>query len=195
MFRIGVFGGSFNPVHNGHINIAVNAKEELKLDKMLIMPTGTSPHKEKAAVGFDDRFEMCRLAFEDYKDFEICDIEGKTSSRNYTINSLRLIKKHYPAGTQFYLIIGADMLFHFEKWYQYESILKECNVIAAAREKEQYVDMLEYATELGRIKVLNIPVKKASSSEVRERIGRGESVDGFLPPAVSEYIKRKKLYV
>lgn len=195
MYKIGVFGGSFNPIHNGHVNIAVKAKEELKLDKMLIMPTGTSPHKEKAAVSFDNRFEMCRLAFLNYKDFEICDIEGKTSSRNYTINSLRLIKKQYPNNSQFFLLIGADMLFHFEKWYKYESILNECNVIAAARENGQYVDMLEYATELGKIKVLNIPVKQASSSEVRERIGKGENANELLPPAVSEYIKKKQLYV
>lgn len=195
MYKIGVFGGSFNPPHNGHVHLALQTKAELKLDKMLIMPTGISPHKDKAAVSFDERCEMCRLAFTEYDGFEICDIEGKTTSRNYTINSLRLIKKQYPQNSAFYLIIGADMLFYFENWYKYESILRECNVVAAARQNGQYVDMVEYATEIGKIKVLNLPVKQVSSSEVREKIHNGMDASDLLPSAVMDYIKKKRFYI
>ena len=87
------------------------------------------------------------------------------------------------------------MLFYFEKWYRYESILKECNVVAAARENTEYIDMMEYANELGRVKVLNLPVVEISSTEVREKIAKGESTEGLITPAVAEYIKEKGLYL
>ncbi|MCL2019095.1 MAG: nicotinate (nicotinamide) nucleotide adenylyltransferase [Oscillospiraceae bacterium] len=195
MFKIGIFGGSFNPPHNGHISIAVQAKTELELDKMLIMPTGTSPHKGKSAMGFNTREYMCRLAFGSLPGFEVTDIEGKVSGNSYTINSLRLIKKQYPAGTDFFLLIGADMLFYFEKWHDYETILEECNVVAAARKKGQFSEMTEYATEMGRIKVLNLEVTEVSSSEIREKIAKGEDISGLVPEKVLKLIKEKKYYL
>ncbi|MDR2532666.1 MAG: nicotinate (nicotinamide) nucleotide adenylyltransferase [Oscillospiraceae bacterium] len=195
MFKIGIFGGSFNPPHNGHISIAVQAKEQLGLDKMLIMPTGTSPHKGQAALGFYAREYMCRLAFGKLPGFEVTDIEGKIAGRSYTINSLRLLKKQYPANVEFFLLIGADMLFYFNQWHKYETIMQECNVVAAAREQGQFSDMTEYATEIGRIKVLNLEVTEVSSSEVREKITKGEDVSNLVPPGVLKIIKEKKYYL
>ncbi len=195
MFKIGIFGGSFNPPHNGHVNIAINTKNELMLNKMIIMPTGTSPHKDKAKVSFEDRYEMCRLAFSGYPDFEVSDMEGRTRGRNYTIDTLRILKKQYPSNSQFHLLIGADMLFYFEQWYKYESILKECTVVAVARENGQYVDMLEYATELGRVKVLNLPVRVVSSSQIRDNVENNIPIDSLVPEKVGQYIKEKNLYI
>jgi len=195
MFKIGIFGGSFNPPHNGHVNIAMQAKNELGLDKMLIMPTGKSPHKGTASVGFYGRATMCKLAFSHLPGFEVTDIEGKISGRSYTINSIRLIKKQYPRDTAFYMLIGADMLFYFEKWHKYESILDECNVVAAAREPGQFNDMLEFATEIGKIRVLNFETTQVSSSEVRAKIAAGKDVSSLLPPKVFKYIREKRLYL
>ncbi|MCL1823236.1 MAG: nicotinate (nicotinamide) nucleotide adenylyltransferase [Oscillospiraceae bacterium] len=194
MLKIGIFGGSFNPPHNGHINIAVQAKEHLSLDKMLIMPTKTSPHKGTSAVGFNSREYMCRLAFEGLSGFEVTDIENKLTGKSYTINSLHLLKGIYPKNTEFYLLIGADMLFHFDRWNSYETILNECHVIAAAREPGQFTNMYEYATEIGKIKVLNLEVKQVSSSEVREKISKDQDVSELVPQKVFNYIKQKRFY-
>lgn len=195
MIKVGIFGGSFNPVHCGHINMAKGAADLLKLDKVLVMPTANSPHRETAATPFEDRMEMCRLAFADDKRFEISDFEKKLGGKNYTILTLRALKEVYPKDTMFYLLIGGDMLFYFKKWYRYESILKECTVVAAARENSEYIDLMEFANELGRVKVLNLPVVEASSTEVRERLSKGESTEGLIPQAVAEYIKEKGLYL
>ncbi len=195
MIKVGIFGGSFNPVHCGHINMAKGAADLRKLDKVLVMPTANSPHRETAATPFEDRMEMCRLAFADDKRFEISDFEKKLGGKNYTILTLRALKEIYPKDTMFYLLIGGDMLFYFKKWYRYESILKECTVVAAARENSEYIDLMEFANELGRVKVLNLPVVEASSTEVRERLSRGESTEGLIPQAVAEYIKEKGLYL
>ncbi|MCL2637073.1 MAG: nicotinate (nicotinamide) nucleotide adenylyltransferase [Oscillospiraceae bacterium] len=195
MFKIGIFGGSFNPPHNGHINIAVRAKEELGLDKMLIMPTGTSPHKGKAAMGFYAREYMCHLAFSKLPGFEVTDIEGARAGSSYTIDSLRLLKKQYPESAQFYLLIGADMLFFFDRWHKYQTILNECHVIAAAREPGQFTDMTEYATEIGKIKVLNLEVTQVSSSEIREKIAKGEDVRELVPEKVLTLIREKQYYL
>lgn len=195
MIKVGIFGGSFNPVHCGHINMAKGAADLLKLDKVLVMPTANSPHRETAATPFEDRMEMCRLAFADDKRFEISDFEKKLGGKNYTILTLRALKEVYPKDTMFYLLIGGDMLFYFKKWYRYESILKECTVVAAARENSEYIDLMEFANELGRVKVLNLPVVEASSTEVRERLSRGESTEGLIPQPVAEYIKEKGLYL
>lgn len=194
MIKIGIFGGAFNPIHKGHVNMANEAFADLKLDKMLIIPTGNPPHKNCPEVSFEDRMEMCRLAFNENAKFEISDIEGKSSKKSYTINTVRALKKKYPENTMFYLLIGGDMLFYFEKWYRYEALLGECKVVAVARENSEYSDMVEYASEIGRIKVLNLSVTEVSSTEIREKIFTGSDVSGLVPEKVLEYIEEKKLY-
>ncbi|MCH5324113.1 MAG: nicotinate (nicotinamide) nucleotide adenylyltransferase [Eubacterium sp.] len=199
MIKVGIFGGAFNPIHNGHISIATQAFKDLKLKKMLIVPTATSPHKDPAGLlDYDVRAELCRLAFADRiaaGQFEICDVEKQLGGTSYTINTVRELKRQYPSDTQFYLIIGGDMLFYFEKWYRYEALLGECKVTAAAREDSEYSDMCEFAARVGRIKVLNLNVVQASSTEVREKLKAGESVSGLVPDAVEKYLLENKLYV
>lgn len=194
MIKIGILGGAFNPVHVGHVKLAKQAYEALKLDKMLIIPTAVSPHKHNAEISYEDRFKMCELAFAAEKNYEICDIEKKQIGKNYTINTVRSLKEAYPKDAVFYLIIGADMLFSFRKWYRYEALLGECKVVAAAREEESYADMQEYANEIGRIKVLNLPVTVASSTEIREKIADGKDVSDLVPESVLQYINEKGLY-
>ena len=122
-------------------------------------------------------------------------MERQLGGEGYSINLIRRFKDIYPKDTKFFLIIGGDMLFGFEKWYRYESILKECTVTAAAREEDSYADMLEYAAELGRIKVLNLPVTDISSTEIREKLKNGESTEGLLSEKVSAYINEHGLYI
>ena len=194
MNKVGIFGGSFNPVHKGHTDLARAAFKMLKLNEMLIIPTAQSPHKEMTAVSFEERMEMCRIAFRDDKSFTVSDIEGKLSGTSYTINTVRALKEIYPKNTEFYLIIGGDMLFYFDKWYRHEALLKECHVIAAARDNDSYADMLECANELGRVKVLNLPVTEVSSTELREKIAKGEDVGEMLDEQVMKYIAERGFY-
>ncbi len=191
--KTGIFGGAFSPPHAGHIRLAEEAAKYLKLRKLLIVPTFVSPHKDSPAVSFGDRMEMCRLAFSDIPNTEICDIESSLGGKSFTINTIRELKSLYPDET-FYLIIGGDMLFGFEKWYKYESILKEVKVCAAARDGDSYADMLTYAAEIGRVKVMPIRAVEISSTALRRKIAAGEDVSGLIKPSVMEYIKEHGLY-
>ena len=144
---------------------------------------------------------MCRLAFSEIGEgythgsckIEISDIEQKMGGISYTINTLRELKKLYP-NERFYLIIGGDMLFSFTKWYKYESILKESTVCAAARGGDNFADMLEFANEVGRIKVMPTEVVDISSTEIRERLKKNESVSGLVPESVEKYIAENGLF-
>lgn len=194
MNKVGIFGGSFNPVHKGHEELARAAFKALKLNEMLIIPTAQSPHKKASEISFEDRMEMCRLAFAEDKGFTVSDIEGKLGGTSYTINTVRALREIYPKNTEFYLIIGGDMLFYFDKWYRHEALLKECHVIAAARENDSYADMLECANELGRVKVLNLPVIEISSTEIREKIAKNEPMGDLIDERVKAYIDERGFY-
>lgn len=199
--KTGIFGGAFDPVHNGHVHLAKEAISQLKLRRLLIIPTYESPHKNTKLLPFEQRAEMCRLAFsgigEGYTHgnciIEISDIEQKMGGISYTINTLRELKKLYP-DERFYLIIGGDMLFSFTKWYKYESILKEATVCAAARGGDNFADMLEYANEVGRIKVMPTEAVDISSTEIRERLKNNESISGLVPESVEKYIAENGLF-
>lgn len=196
MIKTGIFGGAFNPPHTGHINLAKEAIEQLKLRKLLIIPTFESPHKATKLAPFEERAEMCRRAFSGISDkceVEICEIERELGGISYTINTLRALKKRY-TDARFFLLIGGDMLFSFTEWYKYESILKECEVCAAARGGDNFSEMLEYATEVGHIKVLPTNVVDISSTEIRGKIKKGEDASEWITEDVRGYIEEKGLY-
>lgn len=191
--KTGIFGGAFNPVHNGHVRLAEEAVKQLKLRKLLIIPTYVSPHKHTELLPYEDRAEMCRRAFGHIPGAEVSDIEVRLGGTSYSINTIRALKELYP-DESFFLLIGGDMLFSFEKWYRYESILKEVKVCAAARDGDSLADMMEYANELGRIKVLPTQVVEMSSTEVREKAAAGGDISGMVPQDVADYIREKGLY-
>ncbi len=193
MKRVGIFGGAFDPPHLGHERLAAMCSERLGLEELLIVPTYRSPHKPTPDTDYEHRLNMCKAVF-NKKIYTVSDKERQLGGEGYTIDLLRSLKDDYPKGTKFFLIIGGDMLFCFEKWFRYESILKECTVVAAAREEDSYSDMLEYAAELGRVKVLNLPVTDISSSEIREKLKNGESAEGLLSEKICGYIKENGLY-
>lgn len=196
MTKTGIFGGAFNPVHNGHVNLAREAIEQLKLRKLLIIPTSESPHKATKLLPFDTRMEMCRLAFDGISDkceITVSDIERKMGGVSYTINTIRELAKQCPEA-QFYLLIGGDMLFSFREWYKYESILKESKVCAVARGGDNFTDMLEFAAEMGRVKVLPTNVVDVSSTEIREKLAAGKDISELVPQNVAEYIAANDLY-
>ena len=193
MTKTGIFGGAFNPVHNGHVRLAEEAVKQLKLKKLLIIPTFDSPHKDTKLAPFEDRMEMCRLAFSHIEGAEVCDIERRLGGKSFTINTVRALRSELPEA-QFFLLIGGDMLFYFDQWYKYESLLKETKVCAVARDNDSLVDMMEFANEMGRIKVLPTQAVEISSTEIREKLKNSADISGLVPKAAAEYIAAKKLY-
>ena len=167
--------------------------KQLKLRRLLIIPTYVSPHKHTELLPYEDRAEMCRRAFGHIKGAEVSDIEVRLGGTSYTINTVRALKDLYP-DEQLFLLIGGDMLFSFDQWYKYESLLKETKVCAAAREGESLADMMEYANELGRVKVLPTQVIEMSSTEVRKTVAEGGDISDMVPQGVAEYIREKGLY-
>lgn len=193
MTKTGIFGGAFNPVHNGHVRLAEEAVKQLKLKKLLIIPTFESPHKATKLAPFDDRAEMCRRAFGHIAGAEVSDIERRLGGTSFTINTIRELKRRFP-GEQFFLLIGGDMLYSFDQWFKYEAILNEAKVCAVARGGDSYSDMLEFANEMGKIRVLPTQAVDISSTEIREKIAAGEDVTGLVPDGAAEYIAEHGLY-
>lgn len=195
--KIGIFGGAFNPVHNGHLNIADAFYEDLKLDKMLLIPTANPPHKSGAGLlSGDDRINMLRLAIEN-KPYEISTIEFERNDKSYTYNTLLELKRLYPEADLF-LIIGADQIINFEKWYRYSDILDMVTLCVSARESEEEKQIIiKSAQRLGiqdRFYMSGRAVLRVSSSEIRDKIKNGSDVSKLLPKKVFDYISEKGLY-
>lgn len=198
--KTGIFGGAFNPPHNGHVNLAREAIEQLNLRRLLVIPTYESPHKATKLAPFEQREEMCRRAFLPLDGsgkcdcrVEISDIEREMGGVSYTINTIRELAKRFP-GERFYLLIGGDMLFSFREWYKYESVLKESAVCAIAREEDSFTDMVEFANRIGRVKVIPTSVVDVSSTQIREAISSGGDASELVPRSVAEYIQANKVY-
>lgn len=197
--KIGIFGGAFNPIHNGHLALAKCYCDSLKLDKVLFIPTAVPPHKTADyLVSPADRINMVHLAADNNPVFEVSDIEFKRQGKSYTYDTLTELKAIYPDG-EFYLIIGADQFLTFHYWYNYEAILDMVTVCTSAREDEQEKQtLLEYAKNnaemQGKYFIADYPVIRLSSSEIRDKIKRGEDISALVPKRVFEYIVEKRLY-
>ncbi|MCL1882066.1 MAG: nicotinate (nicotinamide) nucleotide adenylyltransferase [Oscillospiraceae bacterium] len=161
--KIAIFGGAFDPPHMGHINLVKSVVNQLKCDKILIIPTGNPPHKETMS-SFALRFELAKAAFANVPNCEISDIEN-TPEYSYTADTLKKLHQTYP-DSEFTLIIGSDMVEKFHKWVRYEQVLEQCSVVAVARAGSAS-DYDEPAKRHG-IRMLDIPVIEMSSSEIRE---------------------------
>lgn len=195
--RIGIFGGAFNPVHNGHLNIADAFYEDLSLDKLLFIPTAKPPHKSDAGLlSGEDRVNMLRLAVEN-KPYEISTIEFEREDKSYTYNTLLELKKLYP-DSEFFLIIGADQFIHFDKWYRYADILNMVTLCTSARENEEEKQLIIKSAQRLGIKdsfyMSSRAVIRVSSSEIRDKIKNGSDVSSLLPKKVFDYISEKGLY-
>lgn len=196
--NIGIFGGAFNPVHNGHLDLAYSYYDELKLDKLIFIPTAIPPHKaNEYLVSGTDRINMLKLALKDTP-FEISTIEFERKTKSYTFDTLNLLKKEYPNDT-FFLIIGADQFLSFDKWYRYKDILEMATLCTCARESDaERQSIVEFSKKLGISDSFYLSSKKVikvSSSEIRERIKNKQDISHLVLPSVQAYIKENKLYV
>ncbi len=190
--KIGVFGGTFNPPHNGHVRLAKAAADELKLDKLLVIPSCIPPHKiaAKLADG-QERLEMCRLAFGCDPRFEVSPMELERGSRSYTVETLRELKALYP-DSELYFIVGSDMLESFDKWYLWQEILSLSVLCAASREDGYSPDLSRFGKLAERIKIITLDPLEVSSTQIRN--STGEVSPELLDPKVAAYIREHGLY-
>jgi len=197
--RVGILGGTFNPIHIGHLILAERALEEYELDEILFIPTGT-PYFKSAAEVLDKkvRISMTGNAIEDNPNFALSTIETDREGISYTYETLQLLKKDNP-DTQYYLILGADTLFQIEQWKHPEIILKLAGILGAVRDDKNHEDLKVRAAELEEkfgteVNILRMPHIGVSSSDIRERIRTGKSVRYMLPEKTLEYIEKNGLY-
>lgn len=197
MARIGLFGGSFNPIHSGHINLAVSVMEKLMLDKVIFIPSGLAPHKSSSEYADSaDRLEMCRLATEEYENFEVSDYEINKSGKSYSVYTVEHFRKIFP-DDELFLMVGSDMLLTFDTWFRYEDILKNAVLAAVSRNGSDFDElykMTERLSDLGRIVVVNNDAITISSSKIRKMIKNNEDISCYLNGKVVKYIILKNLY-
>lgn len=201
MGNIGIFGGTFNPVHSGHVNLVQTVAKAIEFDKIMIMPDRIPPHKaaDDLASG-EDRLNMCAIAFEDIKNAEVCDWELRQSGKSYSIFTVEHFKKLYP-NDDLWLIMGSDMFLCFDKWYRYEDILSLASVACISRCSEDTDSVLEeHAEKLksggeGRsIVIIKAQPFEVSSSRLRENIKNMEDTSCYFPKKIVQYIYEHNLY-
>lgn len=195
--RIGIYGGSFNPVHNGHINLAISAVNELKLDKLYFVPSGISPHRSSAEyVSGDDRLEMLKLACMVSEKLDVCDYEIRQDRKSYTIYTVEEFRRRFPHD-ELFLLVGSDMLMIFETWNQFEDILKEVTLAVVSRKSGDIAELEKKAETLrkyGSIIVCGAEPLEISSTEIRKKIEKNEKLSCYLDENVVQYITSNKLY-
>lgn len=188
--RIGVFGGTFDPVHNTHIAIARAAMRSARLDRVLFVVAGCPPHKQGGEwASSEDRYAMVAAALKDHPGMEPCRIEIDRQGPSYTADTLRALKEQSP-GAEFFLILGMDSLVDLPHWRAPSTILKIARILVAPRPGQWDIpSCLD-----GHYDVLSIERVNLSSTEIRERIEKGRPVTGLLPDAVLEYIEDRGIY-
>lgn len=196
--KIAVFGGTFNPVHLGHLNIVDAVLDSLKPDKLIVMPTGIPPHKKAKDLASDeDRFNMLTLALYGYDKVTVSDYEMKNEGKSYTVLTLEHIHDKFP-DDELYFVMGSDMLSSFLNWYKPERIMELATLVGICRSEALREADKESAEKIisagGRCILIDCPAVEISSTAVRERAKNGEDIKAYLPVAVAEYITEKGLY-
>ena len=198
--RVGIYGGTFAPIHNGHVAAAKAFMEQMKLDYLFIIPTNLPPHKQ--IDRFDDpiyRLRMCELAFEDVDGVVISDTEIKRGGRSYTYDTLMELTR---PNTRLFFMCGTDMVLTFDKWYRFEDILKLCYPVYVRRENDpimtkMIVDKItEYYNKYGVMfrRIVTEPIE-LSSTKVRQKVAKGEDISSLVPAGVAEFIRENRLYL
>ncbi len=198
MHRIGIYGGTFDPIHVGHLNLCRAMKEKLCLDEIIMIPTGTPPHKASTATKAEYRLEMCRLAVKDYGlTAKVSDIEVCREGRSYTYLTIMQLKEEFK-DSELYLAMGADMFMSLESWYKFDE-LKKLVVFCAVQRDDVSTRELEDEAERLRLKdcnciIVSLPAVDISSTDIREMTAEGKPIEGFVTESVVEFISKNGLY-
>ena len=197
--RIGIYGGTFAPIHIGHVEAAKAFMEQMKLDYLFIIPTYLPPHKQIDAS--DDplyRLKMCELAFEGTDGVVISDVEIARGGKSYTYDTLKELER---PDTRLFLLCGTDMVLTFDKWYRYEDILKMCYPTYVRRENDPLLTKRiiakigEYYEKHGVMfrRIITDPIE-LTSTEIRRAVRDGRDISGMVPARVAEFIQNNGLY-
>jgi nicotinate (nicotinamide) nucleotide adenylyltransferase len=198
MQKIAIYGGTFNPIHNGHIHLAEQFALQLGVDRVLLIPTLSPPHKQaEDLASAQDRLAMCSLAAQDGA-FTVSDVELRREGPSYTADTLTELKKQYP-DSEFYLLMGEDMFLTVQNWYKTEVLYALSVLCAAPRSTGDVKRLSDHASFLersgARAVVCNIEYLPVSSTMVRSAVKKGQSISGLVPSPVEDYIFEHHLYL
>ena len=199
MLRVGIYGGTFAPIHNGHVEAAKAFMEQMKLDYLFIIPSYIPPHKQVDAS--DDpllRLRMCELAFEGIDGVVISDVEIRRGGTSYTYDTLTELQRE---NTRLFMLLGTDMILTLDKWYRYEDIFKLCYPVYVRRENDPLITnriiskLDEYYKRFGVMcrRILVEPTV-ISSTEIRAAAKAGKDISAMVPAGVAEFIRERGLY-
>ena len=195
--RIGLMGGTFDPIHYGHMVTAEYARTEFNLDKVIFIPSCNPPHKRLRKVTEEEkRMEMVQLATITYFSFEVSDVEIKRGGWSYTYDTVCYFRELYGDEAQLYFITGADAIMEILTWKNVDELLKSCEFIAATR-PGYYLDIAKTLPRAywDSIHFMEIPALSISSTAIRSRVFFGKSIKYLLPESVETYIQKNKLYL
>lgn len=196
--RLGIFGGSFNPIHIGHLVIAEAAWQEFHLEKVIFIPTADTPNKAMYHINKHMRYKMVELAIEDNPHFFISPIEMERDGPSYTVDTIRQLKKEEPEGTEFYFIAGTDAVADLPTWKYNRELMETCDFICASRpgDEDKIKQSVRYFGSLGlqKIHFLRTPELEISSTILRGLIRSDRSVRYLMPDRVISFIQNNQLY-
>lgn len=199
MKKVGILGGTFNPIHIGHLMLAEQAADEYGLEKVLILPSGVSYMKSNLSMPPGAvRGQMAELAVIDNPRLAFCDIELVRKGNTYTCDTCDELKMRYP-DCDFFFIIGSDTLYSMEQWKDIDHVFASFHILAALRNDASEEALLEKAEELkirynADIRVLHTPIIEIASNEIRQRYAQGKSIRYYVPDKVYHFIKERDLY-
>ncbi len=200
--RIGLFGGSFDPIHYGHLILAERCREQAQLDEIWLTPASTNPHKQDGPRATDkQRLEMIRLAIGGHRPFVLSEIELERGGLSYTVDTLRKMNEQHPDAELFFLV-GGDSLDQFHRWHQPDQICQLAIPLVVGRPGSEPADwsvFSEYVSserlDVFRSFAVESPLIDISSTEIRSRVAAGQSIRFLTPRAVEKYIETQKMYL
>lgn len=198
--RLGIFGGTFDPIHMGHLLVAEMARQECDLDKVLFIPAANPPHKSDKHVSPPNyRFEMTELAIKSNPYFQISDIELKRQGKSYTIDTLKDLRKIYSEECEFWMIVGGDSFRELDTWRNAKELIKLCNFAVYMRPHVSIDTCKIQAKKIhgqanSRVLFVEAPMIDISSTDIRDRVAQGKSIRYMVPDAVRKYIIEKRLF-
>jgi len=198
--NVGILGGTFDPVHNGHLLVAEVAREQFNLKEVLFIPAGQPWLKVEHAITLaEHRLQMLRLALSDTPYFRISEMEIERPGPTYTIDTINALKKSSNANDELFFILGQDSLMQLPQWHEASELIQLCYLVAAPRPGVKKPDLKALEARLPGIKqrvmLMKQPLVDISATEIRERVARGLSVRHLVPEPVNRYIKEHRLYV
>lgn len=198
--NVGILGGTFDPVHNGHLIIAEVARERLNFSEVLFIPAGQPWLKvEQSITPARHRLQMLRLALDDRPYFRISEMEIERSGPTYTVDTINALKERLNTEDELFFILGQDTLMQLPQWHEAQNLIRLCYLVAAPRPGVKQPDLKALETALPgitqRVMLMKEPLVAISATDIRERAARGLSVRHLVPEAVNQYIKEHRLYI